>query len=350
MNFEMSDDRRMLADSLGRLLDDACGFEHRTKVAYEAPWHDPAMWSGLAELGLFHAFLSEDQGGFGGAGFDITCVFEPLGRALCPEPVLAQMMGLTLLATAGAETGPALDGTERLALAVDEPDAPWEPEAGSTEFRGGKVTGRKSVVYGGHVADRFLVAALADGKTALVSVAAGDASVTPYGMIDGGGASEVVFEEAPGEVLIADAGAAIADALDRGRLALAAEAVGAMDAALALFTDYLKTRKQFGRPIGTFQALQHRAVDLAIETEQARSIVIRAAAAMGTEAQGKAVAQAKALTGKIARLVAEETIQMQGGVAMTWEYPSSHYAKRLTMIDHQLGDAMFHTERLAKMV
>lgn len=350
MDFRVSDDRRMLSDSLGRLLDDTCGIEHRNAVAYEAPWSDPALWSRLAELGLFHAFLSEAEGGIGGAGFDVTAVFEPLGRALCPEPVLAQLMGLRLLAAAGAELDGALAGTDRLALAAGEPEAPWDLTDITTEARDGRLTGRKSVVYGGHVATRVLVAARDDSGIGLYHVAAEDAAVTPYGMIDGGGAAEIVLEDTAAELVMADARTAIEDALDWGRLALAAEAVGAMDAAFTLLTDYLGTRQQFGRPIGSFQALQHRAVDLSIEIEQARSITIRAAAAMGTSDQTRAVAQAKNLIGRAGKLVAEETIQMQGGIAMTWEYPSSHYAKRLVMIDHQLGDAQFHGERLAGML
>jgi alkylation response protein AidB-like acyl-CoA dehydrogenase len=123
-----------------------------------------------------------------------------------------------------------------------------------------------------------------------------------------------------------------------------------MEAAFAMLVDYLGTRKQFGQPIGAFQALQHRAVDLRIEIEQARSIVIAAAAEMGTEAQSHRASQAKHLVGRIARQVAEEAIQMHGGIAMTWEYPVSHYAKRLVMIDHQFGDTDHHLERLVAAV
>jgi alkylation response protein AidB-like acyl-CoA dehydrogenase len=136
------------------------------------------------------------------------------------------------------------------------------------------------------------------------------------------------------------------DMLDWAALALSAEALGAMETTFAMLTDYLGTRTQFGKPIGTFQALQHRAVDLSIEIEQARSILIAAAAAMGTPEQSQKASQAKHLTGRIARQVAEEAIQMHGGIAMTWEYPVSHYAKRLVMIDHQFGDTDHHLERL----
>jgi alkylation response protein AidB-like acyl-CoA dehydrogenase len=114
-----------------------------------------------------------------------------------------------------------------------------------------------------------------------------------------------------------------------------------------MLLDHLKTRRQFGRPIGSFQALQHRMVDLRIEIEQARSITILAASRMDTDGQSRGVSMAKSLVGRVARRVAEETIQMHGGIAMTWEHPASHYAKRLVMIDHQLGDADHHLQRVA---
>jgi alkylation response protein AidB-like acyl-CoA dehydrogenase len=165
-------------------------------------------------------------------------------------------------------------------------------------------------------------------------------------MIDGGPAGEVTFDAAHATRLGVDAIAIAQDMLDWAALALSAEALGAMETTFAMLTEYLGTRTQFGKPIGSFQALQHRAVDLQIEIEQARSIIIAAAAAMGTPDQGKRASQAKHLTGRIGRQVAEEAIQMHGGIAMTWEYPVSHYAKRLVMIDHQFGDTDHHLERL----
>lgn len=350
MDFDPTEDRRMLADSLGRFLARDYGIEHRNAVGYEAPWHDPAKWDALADLGLFFALAPPEAGGIGGAGFDITTVFEELGRALCPEPVLAQLLAVRLLIAAGADPGALLSGTRRCAVAIGEIDAPYNPEEVSAQSKGGKrsftLSGRKSVVYGAHVADTLLVAARHDGSIGLFSVEAAEVRVVGYGMIDGGGAAEVLLEATPATLLLADAATALADALDWGRLALAAEAVGAMDAANRLLLDYLGTRKQFGRPIGSFQALQHRAVDLGIEIEQARSITILAASRMGRADQSRAVSMAKNLIGRAARLVAEETIQLQGGIAMTWDYPASHFAKRLVMIDHQLGDADFHLERV----
>ncbi|WP_208998556.1 acyl-CoA dehydrogenase [Roseibium aquae] len=359
----MSEDRRMIADSLNRFLGDTYGIEHRTKVAYDAPFHDPEKWTQLADLGVLYALAGEGQGGYGGTGFDIMAVFEPLGRALCPEPVLPALMAARVLAAGdetangagtgtgtGAGIGPLLSGAVRYGVAIGEIEAPYGLEdiaAQAEAVDGGyRVSGRKSVVYGGHVADLFLVAARLGDTLAVFEVAARDCAVSGYGLIDGGGATEVFLDDAPARLVVADGAAALQDALDAGALALCAEALGVMDRAFALLLEYLKTRKQFGQTIGSFQALQHRTVDLATEIEQARSITILAASRMGTPDQSRTVSMAKNLIGRTARLIAEESIQMQGGIAMTWEYPSSHLAKRLVMIDHQLGDTDFHLERV----
>jgi len=350
MNFDMSEDRRMLADTLTRFLASRYAIEHRNKIAYDAPYHDPEAFAGLADLGVLQALAGEDQGGFGGTGFDLMAVFEPLGRALSAEPILPVAMSARLLGAAGADCGPLLAGTTKYALAIGEIDAPYGLEDIQTTAKAGGgpylLSGRKSVVYGGHAADRFLVAARDEDGLHVFEVAAEDAGVTAYGMIDGGGAAEVFLDATPATLLLKHAEAALQDALDAGALALCAEALGVMAGANALLLDYLKTRKQFGRTLGAFQALQHRCVDLATEMEQARSIVILAASRMGTDSQTRTVSMAKTLIGRAVKLIAEESIQMQGGIAMTWEYPSSHFAKRLIMIDHQLGDTDFHLARV----
>ena len=350
MDFEPSDDRRMLADSLGRWLADAYPVSHRNAVAYAAPFHDPARWAGLAELGVLHALVPEARGGFGGAGFDVLTVFEALGRALCPEPVLPALLAARVLMAAGADLEPLMAGEVRYALAAGEPEAPWDLGAtqadAARDGEGWRLTGRKSVVYGGPAAHRILVVARDGDALSVFEVEAGDAGRSDYGLIDGGGASDLFLEGTAARLVLPDAGGDVEDALDWGRLALCAEAVGAMDAAKEMTIDYLRTRKQFGRPIGSFQALQHRAVELVAQIEQARSITILAASAMGAPEQSRSVSMAKNLVGRATQLAAEESVQMQGGIAMTWEYPGSHYAKRLTMIDAQLGDADFHLARV----
>lgn len=350
MEFHLTDDRRMLADSLARFLAESCPVEKRADIAYAAPFHDPAALEGLVELGVLYALAGEDQGGMGGTGFDIAVVFETLGHALCPEPILPALLAARLLSAAEADLEPLLTGAVRYSVGLGELDAPYDLSGIVTQARADgdawRLTGRKSVVYGGQVADRLLIAARSATGLAVFEVAAADAEVVGYAMIDGGGAAEVILDDTKAMLVLEDAEAALQGALDAGALALAAEALGAMEATNAVLVDYLKTRKQFGQPIGAFQALQHRAVDLAIEIEQARSIVIRAADGLDAPDGSRRVSQAKHLVGRIARLVSEEAIQMHGGIAMTWDYPVSHFAKRLVMIDHQLGDADFHLERL----
>ena len=341
MDFTPTDDRRMIADSLRRFLADTYPAEHRNKIAYEGEFHDPNGWAGLAELGIPGALVSEEDGGFGGAGFDMTTVFEEIGRALCPEPLLGNLMALRLYAAFGkSERVEALiAGSERAAFAFDETDAFGDLSEIATRAKDGKLTGRKTVVYGGNSADHILVAAKSgSGTIGLYEVKASDAEVLAYPMIDGGGAAEIILDSTPADCLAEDALDAIEAALDAGRLALCAEAVGAMDVLKDMTRDYLMQRQQFGRPIAMFQALQHRLVDFSIEIEQARSIVIHAAGKFETGERALAVAKAKNLIGRAGKLVAEEAVQMHGGIGMTWEYAGSHYAKRLIMIDHQLGD------------
>lgn len=348
MDFQISDDRRMLADTLSRFLAKQYNISHRNAVAYDAPFHDPARWTALTELGALYALVGEDQGGMGGSGFDITCVFQELGRALCPEPVLGTLMAARLLANANEPLDDLLSGTTRFAVAIGEPDAPYDLADLSCEAKHSgdawSLTGRKSVVYGGGSADRILIAARHNGQLGLFETT--EAKVTAYAMIDGGGAADLFLDDTPTRPVLTDAQASLDDALQAGALALCAEAIGAMDTTHAMLLDYLKTRQQFGRPIGSFQALQHRMVDLGIEIEQARSITILAASRLGGEGSARAISMAKNLVGKTARLVSEEAIQMHGGIAMTWEHPVSHYAKRLVMLDHQLGDADFHLEQV----
>jgi len=342
MDFSLTDDRRMLSDTLTRYLADKYPFEHRSKIAYDLPCHDPAKWAELADLGTLHALAPEASGGFGGTGFDIAVVFEALGRALTPEPVLAALMASRLLTSLKSDQDALLAGTTKYALAVAELEAPYDPaHMAATASKSGDaytLSGRKTAVYGGQIADIFLVAAILNGKPALFQLAADTAQIVAYPMMDGGGAAELLLDNTPATLLLADATTALQDAQNAGIVALCAEAVGAMDIAYTSTLDYLRQRKQFGVPIAKFQVLQHRAVDMLTEIEQARSITIRAAADLDTPNATRSCAMAKNLIGRAARQISEEAIQMHGGIAMTWEAPISHYAKRLVMLDHQLGD------------
>ena len=350
MDFTHNEDRRMLSDSLRRYLTDQYPIEARNEAAYASPFHSPAKWAEIAELGILSALLDEAHGGFGGTGFDISVIFEEVGRALCPEPLLASLLGLRIL-SAYDETdliNAVAEGRKRVAVAIYEPDNYDTLSDLSTTASGSgdqcTLSGRKSVVYGAPGADILLVAAKnANGVGVYVTE---EAEVFGYAMIDGGGAGEVTLADTPARCLAEDAEGVIELAMDAGRLALCAEAVGAMDVLHGMTIEYLMQRQQFGQPIALFQALQHRAVDMAVEIEQCRSIVILAASKLETDERARFVAMAKNLAGRAATLVAEEATQLHGGIGMTWEYAGAHYTKRLIMIDHQLGDRFTHMHRL----
>lgn len=370
MNFEHTEDRRMLADSLNRFIAEQYAFDARDRIAKSAHGFSKEIFQNFAELGVIGALFSEADGGFGGSGFDIAVVFEALGRGLVVEPLLGAVMVGEAISAAGSDAqkekiGDIVNGVTVAAFAHDEADTHYERTrvATTAERRGDGwvLQGAKAVVPQGEQADLFLVSARTSGNVddeagiSLFLVPAKTAGLTVRGCpaIDGGRVAELTLD---GVTLGADAvlgaegqGAATLErAIGRGVLALCAEALGAMEAAKTATLEYLRTRKQFGILIGSFQALQHRMADLLLEIEQARSAVINAAAAIdGSDrvARERALSAAKFSIGRIGALVAEESIQMHGGIGMTWELPLPHYAKRLVMIDHQLGDEDHHLQR-----
>lgn len=353
MDFNISDDRRMLSESLRRYLGDRYNAETRNSVAYTAPYHSPKHWQELADLGVLSALVKEADGGFGGSGFDINVVFEEFGRALCPEPLLGSLLALQLLASfkASKEIAAVVSGEQIATVAIYEPQAPDSLNDLTTKAtQAGEqwmLTGEKTAVYGGPAATLVLVVAQTPDGLGLF-IAQPSAQVAKAN-IDGGGASSMSFNNTPATCIATSAQLEIEKALDAGRLALCAEAVGVADVLLEMTIDYLKQRQQFGVVIASFQALQHRLVDMAAEIVQARSITVLAAAKLEDEDSSRHIALAKNLIGRMATLVAEESTQLHGGIGMTWEYSGSHYSKRLIMLDHQLGDRYNQVNRLLKM-
>jgi alkylation response protein AidB-like acyl-CoA dehydrogenase len=370
MNFEHTEERRMLADSLNRFIAEQYTFETRDRIAATPEGMSAAFWQQFAELGVLGALVREEDGGFGGAGFDIAVVFEALGRGLVIEPILGSaVLAAQAIAHAGnaaqrAHLAGIVDGSVIAAFAHDEPGSHYEmTRVTTTAARSGDgwiVNGAKSVVAQGEAADVFVISARTHGAVdeeagiSLFLVARGAAGLTVTGSpsIDGGRVAELAFDGLTlgADALLGEAGqgyATLERAFGCGVLALCAESLGAMEAAKAATLDYLRTRKQFGMVIGSFQALQHRMADLLLEVEQARSAVINAAAALDGDrlTREKALSAAKMSIGRIGTLVAEECIQLHGGIGMTWELPLAHYAKRLVMIDHQLGDEDHHLQR-----
>ena len=370
MNFEHTEERRMLADSLNRFIAEQYTFEARDRIAATPEGMSTAFWDKFAELGVPGALVREEDGGFGGAGFDIAVVFEALGRGLVVEPLLGSaVLAAEAIAHAGSAAQRGLlegivDGSTIAAFAHDEPGSHYEMARVATRAApsgdGWMISGAKSVVAQGEGSDLYIVSARTDGAIDaeagitlfLVPRGAVGLTVTSTPSIDGGRVAELRFDNVmlgAGDILGAanEGYATLERAIGRGVLALCAESLGAMEAAKAATLDYLRTRKQFGTVIGSFQALQHRMADLLLEIEQARSAVINAAAALDADriTREKALSAAKMSIGRIGTLVAEESIQLHGGIGMTWELPLAHYAKRLVMIDHQLGDEDHHLQR-----
>lgn len=370
MNFEHTEDRRMLADTLNRFVSEQYAIEARNRLAYGAEGHSPQLYGQFAELGAIGALFPDEVGGFGGHGFDISVIFECLGRGLVAEPLLgALVVGQTLIA-AGSDAqkeqlAGIIAGTTMAALAHDEPGCHYELNNVATQATrsggGWALSGAKGVVAFGEKADLLLVSARTSGgqydeagiSLFLVPGNAAGIAKRSYNRIEGGRAAELVLDKVQigADALLGQEGQGLA-LLERVEgyavLALTAEAVGAMDVAKDQTLEYLRTRKQFGVAIGTFQALQHRMADLLLEVEQARSAVINAAAAIddsGRVTRARALAAAKYSIGRIGTLVAEECIQLHGGIGMTWELPLAHYAKRLVLIDHQFGDEDHHLAR-----
>ena len=370
MNFDLTEERQMLSDTLRRYLSDKYDTAVRNRILESPQGYSDEIWAGLAELGVLGALFSEDDGGFGGAGFDIAVVFEELGRAGVVEPVLdTAVLAGGLIAASGnsaqkAHLEAVIAGEMQLAFAHGEPQSRYDLSnvATKAESKDGAVllTGRKAVVVNAEAADHFVVSAReeGDGRDAdgislfLVPADSDGLTIEGYPLISGGRAAEVTLDAvqlpevarlgAPGEAF-----PVIEAAMARATVAQMAEALGAMASAVDLTQEYLVTRKQFGRPIATFQALQHRMADMLTEMEQARSALINAAGHLEADRteRERHVSAAKSLFGRVGRMIAEESIQMHGGIAMTQEYELAHIAKRIVMADHRFGDEDWHLER-----
>jgi pimeloyl-CoA dehydrogenase small subunit len=378
MDFDLNDEQRQLKDSLDRLLADSYGeLTKRHGYMKEPKGYSAALWQQYADLGLLAAPFAEEHGGLGQGLTETMIVAEALGRALAVEPYMATVVlaggalrhsGHSVLL---AELVPAIAaGQLTLALAHQERQSRYNLADTATTARadgkgGYTLEGEKMVVLAGDSADKLIVSARASGARAdrggiglfLIDAKANGVTRRGYPTQDGMRAADVTLsgvKVGPDAVLAGpDKGLEVLErVVDEAVAALAAEAVGAMGGLTELTVDYLKTRKQFGVPIGSFQVLQHRAVDMLTATEQARSMAFYAtmmAAEPDTSERRRAMAAAKVQIGRSGRLVGESAVQLHGGIGMTMEYKAGHYFKRLTTIDLAFGDADHHLRELARM-
>ena len=347
MNFELTEERQMLQDTMRRYLRDKYTTEARNAILESEKGMSKDIWADLAELGVLGALFAESEGGFGGGAFDISVVFEELGRAGVVEPLMEALLAGRLLAKAGRDVEGIIAGETHVSLAHFEPEGRYDTGHVTAVFDGGKISGRKGVVLNAEAAGLFVVSARGpEIGLYLVEAGAAGLDVQGYPLLAGGRAAEILLDEVAATPLGLGLDA-LEDVFALGIVAQCAETLGAMETAAALTREYLLTRKQFGRPIGTFQALQHRMADMLTELEMARSAVINAAGNLDADKRTRdmALSAGKNLLGRVGRLVAEESIQMHGGIAMTQEYELAHIAKRIVMADHRFGDTDYHLER-----
>ena len=374
MDFDLSEEQRLLKESVEGLLTDSYDFDARKKYMKEKGGWSRAVWGKLAEQGLLGLPFAEADGGFGAGAVEVMIVMEALGKAMVLEPYLPTVVisGGFLRHGASAAQKAAfipgiIDGSKTFALAQLEKNSRYDLFDITTTAKKKEgaylLDGEKFVVLNGENADTFIVTARTKGgrrdKTGigafLVPADAKGIVKKGYPTQDGLHAADVTFTgvEVGADAAIGDpenALALIERVVDEARAALCAEAVGAMDESLKTTVEYLKTRKQFGVPIGSFQTLQHRAADMFVALEQARSMSMFATMAAdfdnATE-RATAVAAAKVQIGKSLKFIGQQSIQLHGGIGMTQEARIGHYFKRLIMIENTFGDTDYHLRRVA---
>jgi len=377
MDFELNEEQRLLQESVGRMLAGAYDAERRKHYASEPGGFSHALWRTYAELGLLGLPFEEKHGGIGGGAAETMIVMESFGRVLALEPYLATVVlggGLVRLGGSEAMQSAVLPGIASgetlIAFAHAERQSRYDlADVAMTARKDGLhfiLDGEKTLVLGGDSADQLIVSARLSGSRRdragialfLVDASADGVTRRGYPAIDGRRAAEIAFSgvRVPAEAAIGQLGNAFAlieRVADHAIAALCAEAVGAMEALHESTVGYLKTRKQFGVPIGNFQVLQHRSADMLIALEQARSMALFAAMmADYTDAavRRQAMSAAKVQIGRSGRFIGQQAIQLHGGIGMTMDYAAGHYFKRLTAIDTMFGDADYHLALLARMV
>ena len=370
MDFSYNEEQRLLADSVARWLEADYRFEDFRRFAAD-PAQARSNWARMADLGLLSVNIAEADGGLGGGAIETLLVMQAFGRALVVDPYV----DTAVIAAALINTEPPNErrqrllqqlgeGSCRIAVAALEPQGRYDLADVQTvavaDAGGFALTGKKAVVLHGDSADRLVVSARTAGTSPerhgislfLIDAHARGVAIRGFPTIDGQRAAEIEFDQvrAGSDALLAGLHTgigALERAVDRGIAALCAEAVGAMEKLVELTAEHLRTRKQFGQPIGKFQALQHRIADMAIALEQARSMALFAAAKIDEpdpSERRRAISAAKALIGRCGRLVGQQAVQLHGGMGMTDEMPVGYFFKRLSAIDMSWGDVGHHIE------
>jgi len=376
MDFSFSEEQTLLQDSVERFIQNDYAFETRQKVVKDEQGFSSDNWKTFAELGWLGVPFAEADGGFGGSAIESMIMMEQFGKGLVVEPFLPTVvLAGGALKIAGSQAQKArylagiIDGSVQGALAYAEPQGRFNlADLTTTAARQGDgyvLNGHKAVVLNGPSADLLVVSARTSGGqrdavgVSLFAIPADAAGISrrDYPTVDGLRASEITFDNVKvgDDALVGEAGEGLAileQVIDEGILAVGAEAVGGMEVLYKDTVEYCKTRKQFGQPIGKFQVLQHRMVDMFMEHEQSKSLMYMAAMRMdegyGPEAQ-KAISAFKVQVGKSGRFVGQNAVQLHGGMGMTEELRVGHYFKRLTTVDTLFGNVDFHLKRFGAL-
>ena len=370
MNFDYNEEQQLLADSVRRFLAKDYEFEKRRKIVASDAGCSPQVWAQLADMGVTGIPFSTDFGGFGGGAVDLMGVMEAFGEALVVEPYLPTVLAGRLVARAGSDAQKkailprVVEGKTQLAFAHSEKGARYrldKVETTATRTQDGwELLGEKVVVLAAPQAETLVVSAKTGKGVSLFLVPAKAAGISlkSHKTLDGMRAADVAFKSVKvgADAMLGAEGNAlplIEEAVDFGTALICSEAVGALKYACDATLEYLKTRKQFGVPIGTFQALQHRIVDMYISYEQARSMACLAASKVDASAdardRARSISAAKIKLADACRHVSQEAVQLHGGMGMTEELKVSHTFRRLTMIAQQFGDADHHLARFSAL-
>lgn len=376
MDFSFTEEQTLLQESVSRFMQNDYGFEARQKNASTEQGFSAENWQTFAELGWLGVPFSEADGGFGGGAIETALMSEQFGRGLLIEPFLATViLAGGAIKHGGSEEQKSqylpgiIDGSKHAALAFVEPQARFNiadiTTTATADGDGYVLNGYKAVVLNGPQADFFVVSARTSGEQRdedgvslfVMDAATAGISRRDYPTVDAFRASEITFENVKigADSLVGEAGKGLPilqQAIDDGVLSVGAEAVGCMEVLYKDTVEYCKQREQFGQPIGKFQVLQHRMVDMFMEHEQSKSLMFMAAMRMaegyGAEAQ-KAVSAFKVQVGKSGKFVGQNAVQLHGGMGMTEELNIGHYFKRLTIIDTLFGNVDFHLQRFGAL-
>jgi len=376
MDFSFTEEQTLLQESVSRFMQNDYGFEARQKNASTEQGFSAENWQTFAELGWLGVPFSEADGGFGGGAIETALMSEQFGRGLLIEPFLATViLAGGAIKHGGSEEQKSqylpgiIDGSKHAALAFVEPQARFNiadiTTTATADGDGYVLNGYKAVVLNGPQADFLVVSARTSGEQRdedgvslfVMDAATAGISRRDYPTVDAFRASEITFENVKlgADSLVGEAGKGVPilqQAIDDGVLSVGAEAVGCMEVLYKDTVEYCKQREQFGQPIGKFQVLQHRMVDMFMEHEQSKSLMFMAAMRMaegyGAEAQ-KAVSAFKVQVGKSGKFVGQNAVQLHGGMGMTEELNIGHYFKRLTIIDTLFGNVDFHLQRFGAL-